>query len=191
MNYEGIREKMTLGLNEIRLYNKDYEVISKYASLVESPNWCIDIGTYMGGSAEIMMLSSKPDVQIYTVDQRELVSKEFQERNKGKIIFDFIDSKHAGGSWDKPVGLLFIDGDHSKAKRDFDAWERHVISGGYILFHDFHPAIPPSLKDALDVLNNNKYKLLYMPDIRKIWDAYTKGLGMDMEETVIIQFQKL
>jgi len=195
MTYEALQEKMALRMNEIRLYKKDFEVLSKYAALVESPNWCVDIGTYMGGSAEIMMLSSKPDVKIYTVDQREMVSKEFQERNKDKIRFDFIDSRHAGSLWNKPVGMLFIDGDHYNARKDFDAWEKHVIQGGYVLFHDFHPAIPLSVRDALDVLNidsNSKYKLLYMPDLGKIWDNYVRGVGQDMtDETVIMQLQKL
>lgn len=42
------------------------------------------------------------------------------------------------GVWDKPIRLLFIDGAHQyeDVKRDFDAWERHVVMGGVIAFHD-------------------------------------------------------
>lgn len=44
--------------------------------------------------------------------------------------------------WEKPIDLLFIDGDHSYegVKQDTLAWEPKVIKGGTILFHDYdHP----------------------------------------------------
>jgi predicted O-methyltransferase YrrM len=189
MTYEELKDKITLNLSSIRLYEPDYEVISKYAALVEPPNWCIDIGTYMGGSSEVMLLSSKPEVKIYSVDTRELVPKEYQERTKDRIRFDFKDSAYMGSLWTEPVGLLFIDGDHSKAIRDFNAWEKHVVPGGYVLFHDFHPAMEHMVKDCITVLNNTNYKMLHFPDLRAIWEAYSSA--QPPKETVIFQFQKI
>jgi len=189
MTYQELREKMTLGLDKVRLYEPDYEVISKYAALVETPNWIVDVGTYMGGSSEVMALSAKPDVKIWTVDCREMVPKEYQEANKDRISFNFRDSVSAGIEWTEPIGFLFIDGDHSKAINDFDAWNKHVILGGYVAFHDFHPAMEWMIRDCIRVLNNNDYKMLHFPDIRSIWDTYTKG--EQPTETVIFQFQKI
>ncbi len=41
-------------------------------------------------------------------------------------------------SWDYPIRLLFIDGDHSyqAARGDFLGWEKYVVAGGLIAFHD-------------------------------------------------------
>lgn len=47
-------------------------------------------------------------------------------------------SEEAVKGWNKPIGLLWIDGDHryEQAKRDFLLWEPHVIEGGIIAMHD-------------------------------------------------------
>lgn len=189
MTLEEIKGKMTLGDNKVRLHPDDYLVLAKYAQLVEPPNCIIDIGSYMGGSAEIFRLFSKPEVEVYTIDQAEKTEKEFQARYPN-IHFIIKCSGVVGREWEgPPVGLCFIDGGHDRAKADFDSWDRHIIPGGYLLFHDFHPAIQPCVKDALDVLNTRRYELLHFPDIRNIWDKYSKGQTLD--ETVIFQLKKL
>lgn len=42
------------------------------------------------------------------------------------------------GSFSDPVGLLWIDGDHSYAgvRRDFEDWFPKLEVGGYVAFHD-------------------------------------------------------
>ena len=47
-------------------------------------------------------------------------------------------SADAAAKWDRPVRLLFIDGDHSyeASRGDFEAWARFVVPRGYIAFHD-------------------------------------------------------
>lgn len=41
-------------------------------------------------------------------------------------------------TFDRPIGLLWIDGDHSYAgvKRDFDDWFDKLVPGGWLAFHD-------------------------------------------------------
>ncbi len=39
-------------------------------------------------------------------------------------------------------GLLFIDGDHDNALRDFQQWSPFVQPGGIIAFHDYSPDFP-------------------------------------------------
>lgn len=48
------------------------------------------------------------------------------------------DSQMVAKLWDKPISLLFIDGDHSYegVKKDTLSWEPFVKKGGTILFHD-------------------------------------------------------
>jgi predicted O-methyltransferase YrrM len=42
-------------------------------------------------------------------------------------------------SWDEsPIGVLYVDGAHDQASvlADIDGWERHIVPGGRVLFHD-------------------------------------------------------
>ncbi len=47
-------------------------------------------------------------------------------------------SEQASRGWDRPVRLLFVDGDHSyeSVRLDCELWSRHLIGGGVIAFHD-------------------------------------------------------
>jgi len=47
-------------------------------------------------------------------------------------------SEEASKDFNKPVGLIFIDGDHSyeAVKIDFEKWHPKVVDGGVIAFHD-------------------------------------------------------
>ena len=47
-------------------------------------------------------------------------------------------SMDAAKGWDKAIGLLWIDGDHSyeSVRGDFFTWEPHVVEGGIIALHD-------------------------------------------------------
>jgi predicted O-methyltransferase YrrM len=47
-------------------------------------------------------------------------------------------STAAARAWTGPIGLLFIDGDHSEpaVQSDLDAWASFVVDGGYIAFDD-------------------------------------------------------
>lgn len=47
-------------------------------------------------------------------------------------------SEQAGRSWQEPVGLLFVDGDHryEAVRRDIDLWGPHVVASGVIAFDD-------------------------------------------------------
>ena len=50
-------------------------------------------------------------------------------------------SVDAAAQWDRPIRLLFIDGDHGyeETKRDFELFSPHVVAGGVICFHDVGP----------------------------------------------------
>lgn len=76
-------------------------------------------------------------------------------------------SDEALKSWDKKIGMLFIDGDHSYngVKKDI-RWIDHVISNGIIAFHDY---LLPKYKDSVvKAVNEIKDKLVF--------DKHIKGL---------------
>lgn len=49
-----------------------------------------------------------------------------------------LSSEQVTPAWQEPVGLAFIDGDHryEGVRRDFEAWEPHVVTGGFMAFDD-------------------------------------------------------
>jgi MMP 1-O-methyltransferase len=55
-----------------------------------------------------------------------------------QVVPMIMTSAAAAQVWNKPVRLLWIDGDHryEPAKLDFTFWEPHVVEGGIIAMHD-------------------------------------------------------
>jgi predicted O-methyltransferase YrrM len=50
-------------------------------------------------------------------------------------------SEIVGNAWQTPLGLLFIDGSHAyeSALKDYRIWAKHLLPGGYLVFHDIFP----------------------------------------------------
>jgi cephalosporin hydroxylase len=46
-----------------------------------------------------------------------------------------------GRVWQTPLSLIFIDGSHAyeSVLNDYKIWSKHLIAGGYLLFHDIFP----------------------------------------------------
>lgn len=53
-----------------------------------------------------------------------------------------------------PIGLLFVDGDHSEAavRADFEAWKRHLAPGAVVAFDDLDTPKNPGVRRALEGL---------------------------------------
>lgn len=67
--------------------------------------------------------------------------------------------------WNKPIRLLFIDGEHSEKelKKDFILWERSVSPGGIIVFHD--SLISPGLTKIIsEIISSGKFKNIHTLD---------------------------
>jgi hypothetical protein len=52
----------------------------------------------------------------------------------------FMTSEEARRSFNRPIRLIFIDGDHSyiSTKRDIELWKDLVVDGGAIVLHDIN-----------------------------------------------------
>lgn len=50
-------------------------------------------------------------------------------------------SEIVGRAWNTKLGLVFIDGGHAydTVLNDYEIWARHVLAGGYLIFHDIFP----------------------------------------------------
>ena len=91
----------------------------------------VEIGTYKGGSAAIMAAAIKGIV--YTIDITN------EDKTQDNIVFIKGKSEDVASAWDKPIDMLFIDGDHSCEAVLLDTlnWIPKVKDGGIICFHDY------------------------------------------------------
>ena len=55
-----------------------------------------------------------------------------------RVVPMIMTSEEAARGWNKPIRLLWIDGDHryEPAKLDFMLWEPHLVEGGILAMHD-------------------------------------------------------
>ena len=122
--------------------------------------WIVEVGSYRGKSAVALWtgaqkraLRTEPDV--YCVEPhakfRGIYGGEFGPEDRKCFYENMVQtgayqgvallnhsSETVAPGWKQPIGLLIIDGDHSYkgVKRDFDAWQHHVVPGGRIIFDD-------------------------------------------------------
>lgn len=126
--------------------DKEGEFLYNAAKMCSGKGVIVEIGSWKGKSTIWLGKGSKAgnDVRIYAVDPHTRGSLEkFRENIKMADINDVVipmvkTSEDAVKGWDKPVELLWIDGDHRyhMVKLDFKLWFSHLIEGGLIVFHD-------------------------------------------------------
>ena len=163
-------EKVLPDLKEIEfeLTTADVDIIQRFVKEIEPPNCYLEIGTKYGGSALVAAHAAK--VEIYTIDPHpELYMWKGRQEESG-IHFIRGLSLEVAKNWDKPIGVLFIDGNHSEAGQDFEAWEKFVIPNGIILFHDYALHSPKVIKDCNELFftqpqYGKKYEVLFAPQL--------------------------
>ena len=145
---------------DVQLTEEDKNVIKKHVESVDAPNCYLEIGVHQGGSAIQVLEAAKPDVELYGVD----ILNNFRLKD---TRFNFIHSPsvEAAKTWNKPIGALFIDGDHDNALADFNAWKEFVIADGTIFFHDYAMHSPQVIKDCEEVIKDTNYKLIFRPKL--------------------------
>lgn len=157
---------------ELLQSSKDQEVLKEYISKIEYPNCYVEIGTHQGGSGIIASESTKRPV--YSIDN----ACKLEDALLCSPKFNFIlgDSQGIADMWKDPrwnnhiwnnnIQVLFIDGDHFGAGKDFEAWKDKVINGGYVLFHDYckHPE-RTVVKDCDEIMEKykDKFELVFKP----------------------------
>jgi hypothetical protein len=117
----------------------------------------VEIGSYQGLSTIALAKGSLKghSIPVYAVDPHDYADPEggitFCSRDNvaflKNILFanvaDIIrpinlKSWQVAIGWEQPIGLLWIDGNHEyeAVRKDFDVWEKFVVPGGHIAFHD-------------------------------------------------------
>lgn len=139
------------------LTDNEGELLYNLAKSCASDGCIVEIGSWKGRSTIWLAMGSKRGcgVKVYAIDPhigssehtkegaRVYTFDEFMKNIKGAGCDDAIvpivkSSEAASKSFDKPVGLVFIDGAHEyePAKMDFELWFPKVVEGGIIALHD-------------------------------------------------------
>lgn len=74
-------------------------------------------------------------------------------KHGSKCLFIHADANMFSLLWDRPISLLFIDGDHSYegVQKDHNSWVSKVKKGGTILYHDYdHPDVKRFIDDTYE-----------------------------------------
>ena len=87
----------------------------------------------------------------------------------GWVIPITVTSQEAVRGWNRPLGLVFIDGGHDAdlVKIDVEAWEPHLAVGGVIAFHDAGMAGVDAGTDYIE--STGRYRR--EPNRGHIWNA--------------------
>jgi hypothetical protein len=114
----------------------------------------VEIGSWKGKSTIALALGAAKVHQekIYAIDPHKILPEENYFENTeaelfanikqagidGQVVPLIMTSEEAARSWNKPVRLLWIDGDHryEPTKLDFTLWEPHLVEGGILAMHD-------------------------------------------------------
>ena len=110
----------------------------------------VEIGVAEGVTAMALRQAMAADGTLYLIDPFHLSRLPFLNFTKrtahravaaaqcGKVIWLEQFSADAAKNWSKPIELLIIDGDHAESmvQRDWDDWNRFVVPGGLVAFHD-------------------------------------------------------
>ena len=150
-----------------------------------SENIIVEIGSFQGRSTIGLAQGSKrgKGFNVYAIDSWSgvkvnqtkdvFITKEsFQKNIDDAEVSDIVvpiqgTSKDVLLNWDKKIGMLFIDGDHSYngVKEDIK-WSEYVIPGGYILFHDY---LSPNYDNSvIKAVNESKHNWTFHSQINSL-----------------------
>lgn len=188
-------------LNAIEGWISDIEgyVLYRLARDGEGDGAIVEIGSWMGKSTAWLAAGSlaRRREPVFAVDTFE-GSPEHQGmsvlREEGTTYHRFCEnleragvlthveawtasSLEAAADWDqRPIRLLFIDGEHSyeAVKADLEAWLPHVAPGGYVVFDDVIDAFP-GVQRLFDEATGDAGPLKRLMAVAKIWVTRKKG----------------
>jgi predicted O-methyltransferase YrrM len=135
------------------------------------PEVCVEIGSALGKSACYIGMALKDNGRgmLYAIDPHEPTDWNDREAvNSIEIFRGNISalglsqqvtvmrsySQDAARGWNRPIDLIFIDGDHSYegVKRDWDLFVPHVKPFGIVVFHDTIWDLPSYREKALTTM---------------------------------------
>jgi cephalosporin hydroxylase len=152
--------------------NEQGLMLARYAGQVYKHNAIIEIGSYKGKSTCYLAYGAGPfGPKVYAVDpwglDGNVDGKHHYADPSAKAGFDAAVaalqyqaritaiqgfSANVAKSWARPVGLLYIDGDHSEeaVRADYTSWRKHLVEGAYLIFDDLDTPKNPGVRTVVD-----------------------------------------
>jgi predicted O-methyltransferase YrrM len=82
------------------------------------------------------------DKETGKIDTLRLFRKTIDDFDLGNTVVPVVGrSEVIGRAWNTQLSLVFIDGSHAyeSVLNDYQIWAKHVLPGGYLVFHDIFP----------------------------------------------------
>jgi hypothetical protein len=148
------------------LSEAEIKALMSHAAEVRSSDCIVEVGSYRGRSATALALGARrgDGAPIFAIEPHEsftgVLGGEFGPPDRVAFFRNLLragvveqvrlvnlSSEAVSPGWNRPVGLLWLDGDHSLEGvwRDFDAWFDHLAKDAVVAFHD---AADPKLGPA-------------------------------------------
>jgi len=161
-------------------------VAIKTGTYFSAPQHFVEIGSYQGKSTVALGNVVKflfPLARVYAIDPHEGVVgaadqglqklaptlQQFKKNIETEAltgVVELIQDYSYNVAWRKPVHMLFIDGlhDYTSVASDFRHFEKWIVPGGYIAFHDYADYYPGVKKIVHEVLDTGQYKKIQLAD---------------------------
>jgi MMP 1-O-methyltransferase len=102
----------------------------------------------------------------------ETIIEDFKQNLKNAGVYGYVkpmvmSSEKATKIIDEDLRAVFIDGDHTYegVLNDIELWQNKVLSGGYLIFHDYSNHFSGSMKAIDEFLNNSdSFKIVLLID---------------------------
>lgn len=117
----------------------------------------VEVGAYRGRSTIAIAAAADESAPVFVVEPHERMVDNGQELYGPEDRAAFFESMNRSGAyrnirllnisseiitpgWNKPVGMLWIDGDHTLegVTRDWDCWKQHLTPDAVVAFDDAH-----------------------------------------------------
>jgi predicted O-methyltransferase YrrM len=136
------------------LTEAEVECLFRLGQFDGSPGVIVEIGSWKGKSTAALARGAAKvhRESVYAIDPHKVLPEEgyFEDTEAefhdnlrrlgvhGQVVPMIMTSAEARRGWDKPIRLLWIDGDHryEPTKLDFTMWEPFLADGGILAMHD-------------------------------------------------------
>lgn len=152
-------------------------VLARLAGGVPDHLAIVEIGSFRGQSTAALALGAKAGLgaHVWAVDpwdlpgtahgkhgyNRPIIREQFEAQLRAVKVWSRVTpvqafSVDAAAAWDAPIGLLFIDGDHTaqSIRADLAAWAPHLADGHIVALDDWGTPRNPGVAEVARELEN-------------------------------------